>query len=124
VSRPKDLLLPRIVLDREAPAPLHRQLRDQLASAIRTGAAGMRLPSTRVLARVLGLSRNTVLAAYDALAADGLIEGRRGAATSVAESRPLPPTPFSGRLLLKEAGYPSRSVDLTDEDGNPVSVIY
>ena len=38
---------------------------------------------SRVLARLLGVSRNTVLTAYDELVAGGLIEGRRGAAMLV-----------------------------------------
>ena len=119
-----NLLLPRITLDRATPVPLQRQLRDQLASAIRTSSAGTRLPSTRLLARILGVSRNTVLAVYDDLAADGLIEGRRGAAMVVAAGRPLPPTLFSAHVILREAGYPGRVIDLDDVDGNPLSLIY
>lgn len=120
----REVLLPRITLDRSIAAPLHRQLRDQLALAIRTSNAGTRLPSTRLLARVLGVSRNTVLAVYDDLAADGLIEGRRGAAMLVAVRRPLPPHLFNTQVILREAGFPARVVDLEDIDGNPLSVIY
>ena len=125
MTRPQDVLLPQITLDREATtAPLHHQLRDQLASAIRTTASGTRLPSTRLLARILGVSRNTVISAYDELAAEGLIEGRRGAAMVVAPGRTLPPTPFNMRLLLREAGYPGSAVDVVDPDGNPLSLTY
>src|SRR6185436_6513161 len=78
-GRRRDVLLPSIVLDRASTLPLFQQLRTQLARAIRDGlAGGTRLPSTRVLARLLRVSRNTVLAAYDDLAADGLIRSRRG----------------------------------------------
>ncbi|HEX5109837.1 MAG TPA: GntR family transcriptional regulator [Vicinamibacterales bacterium] len=119
-----ELLMPRIVLDRSMPVPLQRQLRDQLAAAIRTSSAGMRLPSTRLLARVVGVSRNTVLAVYDDLAADGLIEGRRGAAMIVAAGRPVPPNLVNARVILREAGYPTRIVDVDDADGNPLSLIY
>jgi GntR family transcriptional regulator/MocR family aminotransferase len=77
-------LLPAIGLDRDASTPLHRQISTQIAVAIRRGAdASARLPSSRVLARLLGVSRNTVLTAYDELVADGLISGRRGAAMMV-----------------------------------------
>ena len=124
MSRAKTLLLPRIVLNRASDVPLHRQLRDQMALAIAGAASGTRLPSTRVLARVLGLSRNTVLAAYDDLAAEGLISGQRGAGMSVAPGHGLPPTLLSVRLLLREAGYPARAVDVEDADGNPVTLIY
>lgn len=65
-----------------------------------------------------------MLAVYDGLAADGLTEGRRGAAMVVAAGRPLRPTLFSTRAILREAGYPARAVDLDDVDGNALSLIY
>src|SRR5687767_1437277 len=109
MTPPRNLLLPPIVLDRALEVPLHRQLRDQLVPAIRASVTGTRLPSTRLLARLLGISRNTVLAAYDDLAADGVIEGRRGAAMVIAAGTRLPPSPLNARLLLREAGYPARA---------------
>ena len=79
VSR-RDLFLPSIALDRRSSAPLHQQIGRQLERAIRRGVpAGARLPSSRVMARMLGVSRNTVMTAYDDLVAGGLISGRRGA---------------------------------------------
>ena len=61
---------------------LERTLRD----ALRNGrlAPGTRLPSSRALARDLGLARNTVAAAYAQLVAEGWLEGRQGAGTRVA----------------------------------------
>jgi GntR family transcriptional regulator/MocR family aminotransferase len=61
---------------------LERALRE----AIRGGrlAAGERLPATRVLATELGLSRGTVSAAYDQLAAEGYLLARHGSGTTVA----------------------------------------
>ena len=123
MTSPRNLLLPPIALDRAMAVPLHRQLRDQLAPAIRASAAGTRLPSSRLLARLLGVSRNTVLAVYDEFAAEGLIEGRRGAALVVAAGRMLPPN-VNARLLLREAGYPSRAIAVADADGNPLWVTY
>jgi DNA-binding transcriptional MocR family regulator len=63
-----------------------RQLADQFRSAIGSGLlpVGARLPATRRLAAALGISRNTVLAAYDDLLADGLISGRVGDGSYVA----------------------------------------
>ena len=74
-----------IVLDREGSANLHRQLYGQLRGMIesRALAAGTALPSTRLLAKDLGLGRNTVIAAYDQLALEGFLKTRRGAPPKV-----------------------------------------
>jgi GntR family transcriptional regulator / MocR family aminotransferase len=45
---------------------------------------GVRLPSTRVFAQALNVSRNTVLNAVEQLIAEGYLEGRHGAGTFVA----------------------------------------
>ena len=60
--------------------PRYAQLTRALKQAILSGrcAPATRLPATRTLARDLDLSRNTVLAAYEQLAAEGFIEGRVG----------------------------------------------
>lgn len=71
---------------------LERTLRD----ALRDGRLppGTRLPSSRALARDLGLARNTVAAAYAQLVAEGWLEGRQGAGTRVAlHLASLPPAP-------------------------------
>lgn len=67
--------------------PVRDQLLAHLRRLILTGAigAGARLPAQRALAKELKLSRNTVIHAYDALIAEGLLTGRRGAGTYVAE---------------------------------------
>ena len=64
-------------------AALERSLRD----AIRDGRlqGGARLPSTRALAADLGLARGTVTDAYAQLSAEGWLDARQGAATTVAE---------------------------------------
>ena len=51
-----------------------------LRSAILDGTlvSGLRLPSTRHLANVHGIARNSVLFAYDQLKAEGLLESSRG----------------------------------------------
>lgn len=93
-----------LVLDRASPQPLHRQLYAALRVAILTGRLrpGVRLPPTRVLAADLGVSRNTVLAAYDQLLAEGFIEGRVGSGTYVA--RALAETALHGQALR---GHPA-----------------
>jgi GntR family transcriptional regulator / MocR family aminotransferase len=73
-------------LDRGAAEPLHRQLASGLRDAIRTGrlAPTTRLPSTRVLAADLGVSRRLVVDAYSQLTAEGFLLSRHGSGTRVA----------------------------------------
>ncbi|MGA5462730.1 PLP-dependent aminotransferase family protein [Mycobacterium sp. NPDC050041] len=75
-----------VQLDRGRAEPLHRQLADGLRAAIRTGrlTEGTRLPSSRVLAADLGVSRRLVVEAYDQLTAEGFLHSRQGSGTRVA----------------------------------------
>src|SRR5262245_59483898 len=90
--------LPRLVLSAKSREPLHLQIYRHLRQAVLTGTlgSGSQLPSTRSLAADLGVSRTTVLAAYDQLLSEGYIEGRIGSGTRIARHLPefLPtPTP-------------------------------
>jgi GntR family transcriptional regulator/MocR family aminotransferase len=64
---------------------LRVQIEGALREAIRSGRLkrGTRLPPTRTLARDLGVSRGTLLEAYEQLAAEGWITGRQGSSTIV-----------------------------------------
>lgn len=68
------------------------ELADSLRDAIRDGrlAAGAALPSTRQLARDLGVARGTVTRVYAELAAEGYLRIRQGAATTVGSAHHLP----------------------------------
>ena len=79
-----------IELDRFSALPMHRQLYDYLRDAILSGRlpGGFRLPATRMLAKELGVSRNTVMSAFDQLLAEGYMEGKVGAGTYVARVLP------------------------------------
>jgi GntR family transcriptional regulator/MocR family aminotransferase len=68
---------------REILHALHRQLRGAIVEG--RLAAGLRLPSSRSLALSCGVARNTVLAAYDLLLAEGYIVTRPGGGTFVGE---------------------------------------
>lgn len=82
-----------LMLDRDASAPLVDQLRDQVARAIRLGELppGHRLPSTRDAASRFRVNRQTVVAAYRRLEADGLLELKRGAGAYVRHVAPSIP---------------------------------
>jgi GntR family transcriptional regulator/MocR family aminotransferase len=93
-----DLLAP----DRRGNVPLQTQLYRALREAILRGrlAPGLRLPATRVLARDLRIARNTVVAVFEQLVAEGYLEARVGAGTVVATIRPealLEATPAARR---------------------------
>lgn len=66
---------------------LARELYQALRERILDGrmASRMRLPASRELAETLGVSRNTVVRAYDQLYAEGYVDGRIGDGTYVAE---------------------------------------
>jgi GntR family transcriptional regulator/MocR family aminotransferase len=83
-----------VTIDRSG-GGLRAQLEEQLRSAIRTGrlAAGEPLPSSRELARTLGLSRGLVQDCYAQLQAEGYLTSRAGSATRVAAVRPSSPSP-------------------------------
>ncbi len=77
-------------VDRNSPVPLHRQVYHGIQEAI-LGlriSSGVRLPSSRGLAADLGISRNTVVSAFDQLLAEGYVEARTGAGTYVAFTLP------------------------------------
>jgi len=116
--------IPEIVIDRGERAALHRQIRDQIFVSIRAGTsrAGARLPSTRSLATLLGVSRNTVLAAYDELTSEGVLEGQPGSGMRVAGELMVPR--FELEEIIRAAHFPARSVWLEDPDGNLIVVNY
>src|SRR5271169_341042 len=83
-------ILPMMVIDRKVPKALHRQIYDAYRAAIVDGRLrrGQRIPSTRVLASEIGVSRFPVLNAYAQLLAVGYFESRVGAGTVVSSSLP------------------------------------
>ncbi|HEX8801033.1 MAG TPA: winged helix-turn-helix domain-containing protein, partial [Terriglobales bacterium] len=83
-------ILPMIAVDGKGPKPSYRQIYDAYRMAIVEGSLrpGQWIPSTRVLAAELGVSRFPVLKAYDQLLADGYCESRVGAGTVVSSSLP------------------------------------
>ena len=88
----RDLLLlpPGVTPDRGSNTPLYRQIYKDLRAAILEGRleSGTRLPSTRAAAAELGVARNTVIAVFEQLAAEGFIHSRVGDGTRVADIEP------------------------------------
>ena len=91
-----------INLDRTRTVPLRSQLEDQFRQAIRSGRLGdgERVPSSRALAKALGLSRGLVQECYAQLQAEGYLITRGGSATRGARAatraepaRRPPPSP-------------------------------
>jgi len=70
-------------LDRHSDQPLYRQLHRLLQQAIlsRELAAGMRLPSSRLLAEELTVARNTVTQVYEQLVLEGYVSSTTGRGT-------------------------------------------
>ena len=65
-------------IEREKPMTLQAQIREMLVDAMIAEQLPPRtpVPSTRVMAKRLKVSRNTVMLAYQALAADGYLVAR------------------------------------------------
>lgn len=106
-----------ITLNLASDVPLYQQVYECLAQAILTGQLepGLRLPSTRELASTLGVSRNTIVTAFDQLLAEGYLVAEVGSGTYVAytlpedlltihePTSPTPPT-FSAKRGLSKRG--------------------
>ena len=88
VKRAGGALLLSITIDPDSPRPVSTQLYVALRDLILAGgfAVGERLPASRTLALELGLSRTTVIDAFDRLTAEGLIESRVGAGAYVSQA--------------------------------------
>lgn len=79
-----------IALPQQGSRDLLKSLHRQLRAAILDGRLqpGVRLPATRKLATLLGVSRNTAVAAYDLLLSEGYINVLSGAGAFIADIRP------------------------------------
>jgi GntR family transcriptional regulator/MocR family aminotransferase len=98
VKRAGGALLQGIRLDATSLRPIGAQLYSALRELMLSGAiaTGVRLPATRTLASDLGVSRTTVIDAFERLLAEGLIVSRVGSGTFVSDildkERPQPAT--------------------------------
>ncbi|SHL13166.1 GntR family transcriptional regulator / MocR family aminotransferase [Chitinophaga jiangningensis] len=74
-----------VQIDRESATAVYIQIANQLVNAIQRGyvVPGTRLPGTRELSELLRLHRNTIVAAYEELDAQGWVESRPNKGTYV-----------------------------------------
>src|SRR5919201_2771547 len=99
---------------------IYKQLAEALRDAIQRGDLrhGSRLPPERALAERLMISRSTVVAAYDLLVQDDLVERRQGSGTRVTFSanraRPVEPSVGLTRTLGRNTLF-RRLTDAPDE---------
>ncbi|MGP4097425.1 aminotransferase-like domain-containing protein [Nonomuraea sp. KM90] len=116
MRHPQRLDVP-IQLARDVPEPLQDQLAAQLRSAIARGrlAPRTRMPSTRTLALVLGISRGVALAAYERLLAEGHISSRWGSGTYVSDPDHHSDAPVPNQV--RHSGAPAR--DQVRHSGTP-----
>src|SRR5438552_6029045 len=79
-----------VILDDRSELPLHRQLHEELRRSILSGRLlpGSRVPSTRALARSLGVSRTTVTQCYEDLISEGYLQAAIGSGTFICHHLP------------------------------------
>jgi len=92
-------------LDRSAAVPLQDQLFEQLRQLILTGRLkpNTRVIATRFLAEQVGVSRRTVLFAYERLISEGYLEARPAVGTFVSAVPPKQSKPEAPRNVVADA---------------------
>ena len=119
----KTTTLPELRLDRSSgTSSLRKQIERQLASAIRSGtlSCDSRLPSSRLLAKMLNVSRGTVVDAYEALLEIGVLTAKAGSGIRVAARSPSVPNFSNLRRTVIAAHFPARIYHFEDWDGTPL----
>lgn len=108
-----------IELNRKGELQLWRQIYQNLKKLMISGQlkAGEALPSTRVLAKELNVSRNTVCGAYDLLIAEGYVISRQGAPTRVSDGLCI--EPVEAALSPKIKSKPVRPISVSFRTGRP-----
>ena len=101
-----ELVLASLGTTMNADLPAHRRIFELIRQAILSHQlqGGSKLPSTRALSAEIGCSRNTVIAAYEQLLAEGYVEARIGSGTVVADTLPNF-MPEKNQQTFSEAAY-------------------
>ena len=100
-----------IQIDRKSATPVYLQLAHQLINAIQRGylMEGHKLPGSRQLGKLLGLHRNTVVASYEELAAQGWIDVLPNKGAFVRSGKKHKPERLKARHGSLLAGYPRQT---------------
>jgi GntR family transcriptional regulator/MocR family aminotransferase len=108
-SSPRQVLAT-LGLDKRSETPLYQQLYQAVRAAVLRGLLkpGSRLPSTRGLSRDLDVSRNTIVNAFDQLAAEGYLDGKAGSGTFVCGTLRTASAAGGAALSARERVAPSR----------------
>lgn len=112
--------VPEITLDRASLRSLRQQIFLQIAFAVHRGTFpnGTRLPSSRLLAKLLNISRNTVVEAYEELRFKGLLVAKPGIGVEISYTAPSTIPNFASlQRTARAAHYPVRTLLLQDPDG-------
>jgi GntR family transcriptional regulator/MocR family aminotransferase len=102
-------------LNRSSGVSLAEQIYRGFREAVRKGllSSGTRLPSTRRLATMLGVGRNTVNTAYDLLQAEGIVSIRTGAVPRIMEGLPLEGANSEKVKLVEGPGLSTRGMAMS-----------
>src|SRR5262249_33814803 len=111
-------------LDTRSGVPTYLQLVQQVRQAVRLGILypGDQLPTVKEVVGELAINPNTVLKAYRELDREGLVEGRRGIGTFVADGSRTPPPDGVKELRTALARWVTRAraAGLDDDSINAI----
>jgi GntR family transcriptional regulator/MocR family aminotransferase len=99
-----------VSLNRDEVRPLGDQLAEQICTAVDQGMLppGMRMPSTRTLAALVGVSRGVTMEAYELLLQRGYAASRPGSGTYVTVPARMVATTGSGTVPAAAGRHPAR----------------
>lgn len=102
-------------LERDGEIPLTRQIYTILSDLILSGelAADVKLPASRALAADCGVSRNTIMFAYEQLLAEGYVVSLTGSGTFVSETVPIGNWSNDAETVEEIVGVPGQSPSLS-----------
>jgi GntR family transcriptional regulator/MocR family aminotransferase len=105
-----------IQLDRDSQQPLYLQIVHAIADGARRGRfkPGEALPGTRAMAELLGVNRNTTIAAYRELEAEGWIQSEPDRGSFIADKLPLLMTSDEESIAASDSGSWTSSTPITE----------